>query len=95
MSGPENALNILVDVETHEAVPGFAESPGIRVYLQQESAMPMFNSDGLHLSPGQTITIPVNDIYELRRDQTQCGERKLKNFAAEKYRQSACYWEKV
>jgi len=55
----------------------------------------MFNSDGLHLSPGQTITIPVNDIYQLRRDRTQCGETKLRNFRTEKYRQSACYWEKV
>jgi hypothetical protein len=25
----------------------------------------MFNTDGLHLSAGQTITIPVNDIYEV------------------------------
>ena len=69
----------------------------------------MFNSDGLHLSPGQTITIPVNDIYEvgirkrhfintrsqLRRDYTQCGTRELKQFVTEAYRQSACYWEKV
>jgi hypothetical protein len=61
-------LNILVDAETHESIPGFAETPGIRVYLQHDTATPMFNTDGLHLSAGQTITIPVNDIYEVRHE---------------------------
>ncbi|CAD5216509.1 unnamed protein product [Bursaphelenchus okinawaensis] len=61
--GPESTLQLLLNLEIYESVPGWVTEPGV-VLSMFDSSVPFVNhfQEGMHLEPGKAVTIPINDI---------------------------------
>lgn len=61
--GPEGTLQLLLNLEVYESVPGWVSEPGV-VLSMFDAEVPFVDhfQEGMHLEPGKAVTIPINDL---------------------------------